>query len=180
MILWPDYRTWFEENYNKRVLELLEQGATECNGGPLLRPTDVRYPKQAPWRAEWAIIYPDGKYFRVKELFRPVKNSRKVVGKHGERECFCFHYGNAHPELDPKGYPKTDRASGPPPADLRIDLHADQKPHIHVGTVEHIYQERVTGIKIADSGMFDFLAAVVEHRKSGKPLTDILQIAVLP
>jgi hypothetical protein len=183
MMWWEAYVRWFTEHYDALSPDLIEVGAVECNGGPSLRTTDARFPRSAPWRAEWAVIYPDGYYFRVKECFKPIG---AASSRPGEREHFSFHYGRAHPELDRQGYPKTQPSTNPPDADLRIDIDSRPdidgrlRPHIHVGSREHLWQNRVQGYDIEKASMVDFLIAVRQHRKTKEALTDLLKITVLP
>lgn len=174
MTQWPLYLKRFQEEYDRLKGDLLEVDSVECRGGPLIRATDKRYPNEAPWRIDWAVIYPNGKYFRVKESFRRYGSPSGS----GRREHLSFHYGKPHPEFDALGYPKSRPADNPPVADLRIDIDKDLKPHIHVKSIEHIYQDRVVGYDIENADMIVFLEAVIQHRKNGVPLTELLKIEV--
>jgi hypothetical protein len=176
MIRWPEYLKRFEEQYDALKNDLLKPGAIECNGGPVLRPSLIRGSQQAPWKAEWAVLFPDGNYFRVKECF-----NRKGYPNSGAgiREHFSFHYGKAHPNLSPDGYPDT-RAKDTPVADLRIDTDFHRDPHIHVNSEEHLTQNRVIGYSIQDADMFKFLEAVRDHRKNKDAITELLNIKVIP
>jgi len=176
MIRWPEYRKWFEEHYDALKDDLLEPGSVECNGGPLLRATPKPLPPRAPWKAEWGVIFKDGNYFRVKECFNVLGYPHAGAGI---REHFSFHYGKAHTRLHTDGYPQM-RLSDTPVADLRIDTDKHRDPHIHVNSIDHITQDRVSGYSIKSADMFVFLEAVREHRKTKAPLTDILKIKVLP
>ncbi len=167
---------WFEEHYDAIAPIFLLDAAYECNGGPTLTCTDPNHPRSAPWKAEWAVVFSDGKYFRVKECFKRLPAPHKG---YGEREHFSFHYGNRHPEDDARGFPKTAPRDQPPDADLRIDIDSRLVEHIHVGTKEHISQRRVKGLTIRDANLFTFLEAVLEHRQTGTPLVDLLQIQVV-
>lgn len=174
MIRWEDYLKWFSDHYDVLKHDLLSPGSIECNGGPVLTPR--ARPAQAPWKAEWAAKFADGKYFRVKECFNRMGYPNSGAGV---REHFSFHYGQAHPNLDSEGYPET-RAADTPVADLRIDLDKHLDPHIHVNSLEHIPQHRVSGYSIRDADMFHFLKAVADHRRTEEPLTALLKIRVLP
>jgi hypothetical protein len=175
MTVWTSYFRWFQERYDAIKDDFLKDGATEC--GPVLKPTEPHHPKSAPWRADWAVKFPDGKYFRVKESYKRLTVYPNVGN--GEREHFSFHYGLAHKDLDARGFPKSNPAAKPPVADLRVDIDKDLRPHIHVGSVKHIYQDHVEGYVIKDADMFAFLEAVREHRQTKKPLTELLNIKVL-
>jgi hypothetical protein len=171
---WESYKTWFTQRYDKIVSDLLEPGAVECNGGPIVTPTVAWFPKEAPWRTDWAIIFTDGKYVRVKESYR-----RDGSPGSGVREHFSFHYGVAHPEMDARGFPKSNPKDNPPIADLRIDIDKSLIPHIHVNSPEHLGQAQVEGFSIQDAEMFEFLEAVRDHRKTGDALTDLLKIRLI-
>jgi hypothetical protein len=175
MTQWPLYLKRFQEEYEHLKGDLLELGSVECRGGPLVKPTDMRHPNEAPWRVDWAVVYPNGKYFRVKESFRRYGFPQGS----GKREHFSFHYGVPHPDCDARGFPKSRPDDNPPLADLRIDLDKDLKPHIHVHSGEHIYQDRVVGFDIENADKVLFLEAVIQHRKTGVPLTELLKIKVL-
>jgi hypothetical protein len=174
MISWGDYSSWFRSQYVLLTPELLEPGSIECNNGPTLGATSQ--PRQAPWIVDWAVIFKDGKYFRVKESFRRLGYPNSG---YGERQHFSYHYGLAHPTLDSAGFPGTDGPSIPN-ADLRIDLDKNRKPHIHINSPAHIEQHRVQGYSIKDADMIQFLKAVIEHRKSNVALRQLLNIRVLP
>lgn len=174
MIRWEDYLKQFTEGYDTLKPRLLESGSKECNGGPILTPRLTPKP-EAPWKAEWAVIFLDGKYFRVKECFNRKGYPHSGAG---EREHFSFHYGKAHQNLDTDGYPDI-RAADTPVADLRIDLDRNRMPHIHINSEEHIPENRVSGYSIRDASMFQFLEAVAEHRRTKEPLTALLRITVL-
>lgn len=174
MVRWFEYQKWFSEHYDLLKNDLLEPGSIECNNGPII--TAKGQPKQAPWVAEWAVIFSDRKYFRVKECFNRMGHPHSGAGY---REHCSFHYGSAHPKLDPEGYPET-RAADTPDADLRIDIDK-HNPHIHVGSPLHIPQSRVDGYSIQDADMMQFLRAVIEHRRSPhRALTELLGITVRP
>jgi hypothetical protein len=126
---------------------------------------------------DWAVIFSDGKYFRVKESFKPIGYASSRVG---EREHFSFHYGTAHPQLDPRGYPHTKPNMNPPAADLRVDIDKNLIPHIHVGPENHLLQNRVQGYDIRNASVADFLEAVRQHRKTpAESLTKLLNITIV-
>lgn len=174
MMFWRDYVDWFTGHYDVLKVDLLEQGSMEC--GPILEAKDRKYPASAPFGMDWAIIYSDGKYLRVKEAYN--RMGRPNIGA-GVREHFSYHYGVAHPERNADGFPLT-QAPNTPAAELRIDMDRRRDPHIHLNSEEHIPQERVQGYSIKDADMIEFLKAVAKHRQTKEPLPKLLNITVLP
>jgi hypothetical protein len=163
MILWAEYVKWFTGHYDVLKLDLLEA-------------KDRRFPASAPFGVDWAVLFEDGNYFRVKETFN--RMGRPRVGM-GVREHFSYHYGRAHPNVDAEGFPLTQEHDTPV-ANLRIDVDRRLDPHIHVNSTDHIPQTRVSGYTIRDADMIAFLKAVIRHRKTKEPLHEILQITILP
>ena len=173
MILWQAYLNSVTRQYDLLKGDLLEPGHVEI--GPILQSKDRRFPASAPFGMDWAVIYADGKYFRVKEAYN--RSGPPVIGA-GVRATFSFHYGGACSRCDSDGFPLT-RESDTPHADLRIDLDW-LGPHIHVNSPEHIPQDRVQGYSIRDADVVQFLRAVAKHRKTGEPLPNLLGIKVVP
>jgi len=173
MILWQAYLNLIQTQYELLKGELHEPDHVEI--GPILEAKDRKFPASAPFGMDWAVIYSDGKYFRVKESYN--RCSLPSIGA-GRRAHFSFHYGGACPRRDSEGFPLTQEPDTPH-ADLRIDLDY-RGPHIHVGTPEHIPQDRVKGYTIQDAAVEMFLRAVAKHRKTGESLTDLLGIKVIP
>jgi len=176
MVSWVRYSREFSEQYDLLKADLLEPGCRECCGGPTLKATDTNYPEAAPFRSEWGIVFSDGYYFRVYESFARMGAPNTGLGK---RRHFSFHYGKASDKLDFDGFPEV-RKPDTPVADLRIDLDRHNKPHIHLLSPDHIYQDEVCGYSIQDADMFSFLRAVIEHRRAAKTLPELLGIEVLP
>jgi hypothetical protein len=174
MIRWAAYSEWFRDHYDVLKYDLLEPGCIEI--GPILEPKDRRFPRQAPFGADWAVLYDDGYYFRVKEAFNRMGRPQSGMGL---REHFSYHYGRAHPRVDAEGFPLTQEPDTPF-AELRIDVDRRLDPHIHVNSPDHITQDRVHGYSIKDADMIAFLRAVVTHRKSKEPLHKLLGITILP
>ncbi len=171
-MLWQTYLDWFTQQYDLVIGDLQEPNHIEI--GPFLDATDQRYKDAAPFGMDWAIIYPDGKYFRVKEAY--YRERRSTTGA-GVRTNFSFHYGVANTNCDPEGFPIIRHPDTPRP-DLRIDLDARSGPHIHLPTEDHIPQSRVDGYSISNADAFQFLRSVIKHRKSQIPLRDLLGIKV--
>jgi hypothetical protein len=174
MMFWGAYTHWFQIHYDVLKVDLLESGSQEC--GPILEAKDRKYPASAPFGVDWAVIYGDGKYFRVKEAWNRV--GHPPIGG-GVRSHFSYHYGDAHPRRDADGFPLTQEPDTPD-ADLRIDMDSTLVPHIHINSPDHIPQNRVQGYSISDASMVDFLRAVIRHRKTQEPLHDLLKITVIP
>jgi hypothetical protein len=119
---------------------------------------------------DWAVLFNDGYFVRVKETYRPLPKSEA-----GERDHLSYHYGLAHAAKDSRGIP---RIQGAPKPVLRIDVDR-HPPHIHMNGEDHIEQARVKGYIIKDADMVNFLRAVIEHRKTRTiPLGDLLNISV--
>lgn len=167
MIRWKAYSEKFAAEYAALSGALLEHGSAEC--GPYLRGTGK--PGQAPWLLDWAVIFEDNNYVRVKESFRRCGYPDSGLG---ERQHFSYHYGPAHAGRDAQGFPET---RGAPSAMIRIDEDR-QGPHLHLDNENHIPQDRVDGYVIRDANMVDFLQAVIAHRKSGQSLVDLLHLTV--
>jgi hypothetical protein len=124
-------------------------------------------PAMPPWIMDWAVLYPDGMHFRVKETYRP---ALPPLSAHGERLHFCYQYG-ATTGTDRKGMPHTLSD-----ADTVIRLDQDQfGPHMHYKNKNHVKQEALTGkLILADAEVFAFIEAVETHRMSGSSFEDIL------
>jgi hypothetical protein len=172
MISWSQYVKDFTELYDSLKTELLETGCVEC--GPFLQPKERKYPASAPFGVDWAVIYQDGHYFRVKESFNRMGRPQAGLGK---REHFSYHYGVAHTDQDADGFPLTQDPATPP-AHLRVDVDGRLDPHIHILTEDHIPQARVSGYSIANADIETFLQAVAKHRKDGTPVHELLGIKV--
>jgi len=166
MIRWNEYLAQFKADYDILKGELLEAGCTECC--PFLGAT--QRPMTAPWTMDWAVLFNDGYYVRIKENYRALPKSNA-----GERDHFSYHYGLQHTVKDSRGIPKTQ---GAPKPVLRIDVDRNP-PHIHMNGEDHIEQARVKGYIIKNADLVQFLRAVIEHRKSKtKSLADLLNISV--
>jgi hypothetical protein len=160
-----EYEAWFEGECNKLTLE---PGFTVV--GPF---TDaLGAPDSPPWRSDFAIIYPDGMYVRIGEDYRPLP---KRHGGGGCREYFRFHYGPCTDERDEDGFPPHSKAF-----ELRIDIDRRNKRHIHYMNRGHIPEARLPGLDFERIDPFEFIRAVEEHRKSRKPLHEILGFNVEP
>lgn len=173
MILWRAYLQDFTEKYDSLKGDLLEVGHVEV--GPILAPKDRKFPASAPFGVDWAVIFADGKYFRVKEAYN--RSGPPRIGS-GIRGTFSFHYGMADLKRDPQGFPIFGKL-GTPPADIRIDWHPPG-PHIHLHGEDHIPQDRVQGYSIVDADFTSFVEAVAKHRRTYEPIQDLLGIKVIP
>jgi hypothetical protein len=175
MISWEQYAREFTKHYDELKVELLEPESIECNGGPVVKATDRKHPRSAPFRVEWGVIFKEGKYFRVYECYERMGSPNSGLGN---RNHFSFHYGVASTEIDFDGFPEI-RKPETPVADLRIDIDRHNKPHIHLNSVDHIPQSQIGGYSIRDADMIQFLQAVISHRKTKAPLHELLGIKVL-
>ncbi len=167
MIRWRQYVDDFTKHYDAVKGRLLESDSKEC--GPFLIATQK--PEEAPWHLDWAVLFSNGYYMRVTESYRRL--GRPTPG-FGERHYFSYHYGEPREDVDQKGFPLTLNA---PNAILRVD-NDPYGPHIHAGSPEHIYQDRVEGFAILTAEWPEFLEAVIEHRAKNRPLVDLLNITI--
>ena len=141
--------------------------------GPFCTPTTTT-PNTAPWQMEWCVLFPDRMYLVVRENWWDVKGERRRIGY---RKDFAFHYGPANPKRNHDGIPVRDNKKFP--AVLRID--SDHKgPHLHFNGEDHILQARVLNLSISQVDVFDFVRAVLKHRRSGKGFDRILGFEILP
>jgi hypothetical protein len=160
-----EYEAWFEGECNKLILE---PGLTLV--GPF---TDAcGNPGSAPWNSDFAIIYPDGMYIRVGEYYRQLP---KADGGGGCRHYFKFHYGSCADTRDSDGFPVFSEEF-----ELRIDVDRWHKRHIHYMNEDHIPEVRLPGLDFERIDPFEFIRAVEEHRKSSKPLHEILGFKMEP
>jgi hypothetical protein len=124
-----------------------------------------------PWSFDLVITYPDRMYLRVGERYRPLP---KNLGGGGRLQHFSYHYGPDNGEKDEDGFPKRiDECV------LRIDIDWHSK-HAHYGGEDHIAECRLRGLNFSDITPFEFIRAIEEHRKTSKPLHEILGFEVLP
>jgi hypothetical protein len=63
--------------------------------GPLHSHTKL--PFSIPWKMDWAILFPDGKYAYAKERWYLATVSAPINANCGYRQHFSFHYGMANP-----------------------------------------------------------------------------------
>lgn len=160
-----EYEAWFEGECNKLTID---PGFTVV--GPF---TDaLGNPDSAPWRSDFAIVYPNGMYIRVSENYRPLP---KRHGGGGCLELFSYHYGPCTTARDSDGFPLFSKRF-----ELRIDTDRRHKRHIHYLKKNHIPEARLTGLDFDSIDPFEFIRAVEEHRKSLKPLHEILGFNVEP
>jgi hypothetical protein len=158
----------------ERASIAFEPGVTEI--GPLHNPTIL--PGSPPWNMDWLIRFPGRKYAYIYERWFPLRTPSRGGATRGQRRAFSFHYGTLGPLTRRNGFPAIDKANHP--AIIRIDL--DNKgPHLHFhGELPHIPQEKVKGMSIEDVDPFDFVRAVLEHRRSQADFDDIMNFTVIP
>jgi hypothetical protein len=134
--------------------------------------TPLGNPDSSPWDSGFAIIYPNGMYLRVAEYYRQLP---KIAGGGGCLEILSYHYGPCTEERDEDGFPILSKI-----AELRIDIDPRNGRHIHYENEDHIPEDRLTGLDFESIAPSEFILAVEEHRKSSKPLCEILGFKVEP
>jgi len=163
---YAEYEAWFRQKYDQVSLE---PGCVEI--GPFLDPTPRDKP---PWKLDWCVRFPDGKYLQIKERWfpRPIR-----LGGRGYRKHFSFHYGEANCIYDSEGVPL--KGGDAYPTIIRIDDDA-YGPHLHFNGEDHIIPNRVKGLAIPDAELFDFFSAVAECRASGRAFDKTMKFKVAP
>ncbi len=125
-----------------------------------------------PWTMQFGIIYPDDMYIRIYEHYRSLS---KGEGGGGRLQYLSYHYGPSSSDRDEDGFPvKVDEFV------LRIDIDERSKRHAHYGGEDHIPDQRLIGLDFDSITPFDFIKAVMAHRKTTKPLHEILGFEVAP
>jgi hypothetical protein len=111
-------------------------------------------------------------YIRVDEFYRqlPMKE-----GGGGCLEILSYHYGPCSKERDERGFPLQLKSF-----EIRIDIDLRNGRHIHYKNENHIPEARLPGLDFDSIAPFEFIRAVEEHRKSMKPLPEILGFNVEP
>lgn len=156
---------WFKEGCSKYPLK---SGLTIV--GPITY--SLRNPDSPPWRSAFAVIYPDDMHIHLAEYYRQLPKSK---GSGGCLEILSYHYGPCRTERDEDGFPLlSDRF------ELRIDIDHRNGRHIHYMNEDHIPEARLPGLDFDSIDPFKFIRAVEEHRKSSKPLHEILGFNVEP
>jgi len=158
-MIFSEYELWFQNLYNQFSLE---RGAQEI--GPLLRQTVA--PAQHFWNLDWGILFPDAMHLRLKETYCP---RALAHGGGGARTQFSFHYGTTPASFGPDGFPVPKLST----ATIRLD-HDKHGPHAHFSGQNHIKQNRIQGLQLDSIEMFVFLNGVVEHRKTHRPIEEVL------
>jgi len=126
---------------------------------------------------DWAVFFPDNTFAYVYERWIQLPGPLASIGKKGHRQHFSFHYGFANSLRDKRGIPKRDNVHYP--AVIRIDLDKFN-PHLHYLGENHVQQDRVVGMTIANADPFTFMRAVLEHRKTRVDFHEILKFEVIP
>lgn len=117
------------------------------------------------WQIETFFRFADGSHIRVWELYD------KVAGLQLSRRLqWAYHYGpvtrtNAH----------GDAIHGNPDDPLTIRIDTCDGLHLHFETREpHYEQARVLNLQLEEVDWITFVSSVAKHRKTGKPLNNIL------
>jgi hypothetical protein len=118
------------------------------------------------WMFDWVLVFPDDKkYVRIRE------SHDKVAGLALSRRLgFVLHYGPiVHQDADGNIIWQSHD-----PVDIRID-NSPRPVHMHYQAPDpHHVQENVKGLTLESLDMLTFVRAVFQHRKSGKPLNEVL------
>lgn len=160
-----EYEAWFERERNNLSLE---PGFTIV----VLPVSALGNPDSSPWRSDFAVIYRDQMYVRVSEYYRQLPECN---GGGGCLQYFSYHYGPCTDDRDSKGFPIFSEKF-----ELRIDIDRRCGRHIHYMKESHIPEARLPGLDFDSIDPFEFIRAVEEHRKSLKPLHEILGFKVEP
>jgi hypothetical protein len=117
------------------------------------------------WQVEMIVDFKDRKHIRIWESYDKIAGlmiSRKVQ--------WAYHYGHTE-SVDTFG--RALRGSPDDPLELRIDTCSGL--HMHYQAREpHYAQEEIGGLDLQRVEAFSFIRAVLKHRKTGKPFTNIL------
>jgi hypothetical protein len=160
-----EYEAWFHGECTKPAREL---------GFPFVGPftSALGQPDSPPWDSDFAIIFPDDKYVRVGEYYRPLPRKE---GGGGCLQDLAYHYGPCSKNRDEDGFPNQMKK-----CDLRIDIDRRYQRHIHYMNEDHIPESRLLGLYFDNIDPFRFIRAVDRHRASGEPLQEILGFKVEP
>jgi hypothetical protein len=124
------------------------------------------------WTFRWVFTFRDRKYLQLREHY-----TKKAGLMHSERSLMAFHYGAIVSE-GADGLP-TYRPDDP--VDIRIDNVHGTGAHLHYGTPQpHHYQESVKDLDLAGLEMITFIKAIFRHRKSSRPIHDVLHFRLRP
>lgn len=117
------------------------------------------------WTVRGYLTFTDSKYIRIWEHYR-----KKAGMQDSYRARFVFHYGMCL-KFDQD---KTPLYESSDPVDIRIDdVHGPV--HIHyAGPNPHYPQDQVKGLDLDSVDMFTFITGILKHRKTAKPLSDLL------
>jgi hypothetical protein len=161
-----EYERWLEERVANASFE---DGCVHI--GPWATPTVT--PNKPPWDLEWVILFKGDYYLRLVEHWY---RRGSHLGGGGYRKTFSFHYGPTNPNRNAEGVPLPSDLY---PAVLRIDDDDDWRgAHLHFDGENHIIQARVKNLRISDVDLFDFIEAVLEHRRTGKRFDEIMDFEV--
>ena len=157
-----EYQAWFEGECDRITL-----GSGFTLIGPFL---DCLGDDSPPWEMDFAIMYQDGMFIRIAETYDPLPKS---VGGGGRIRHLSYHYGRHNGAYKADTTPAFSRQ-----CDLRIDIAPHYGRHIHYNNEDHIVEARIQGLDFDAMDPFKFIRAVEEHRKTSKPLHEILGFEV--
>jgi hypothetical protein len=154
---YPSFKRRFDQAYANLKLppECIEQ-----------KPPTVTNVRLFSWTFDWVLIFnDDNKYLRVRE------SHDKVAGLLMSRRLgFAFHYG----PIVKQGASGDIIRESTDPVDIRIDK---SRGHVHMhyqAPGPHYTQEKVKGLTLDSVDMLRFVRAVLQHRQSGKSISEIL------
>ena len=157
------YKRWFEGEHD--ALDL----PADC-AEPL---PPLAYSNQYTWTVEWYLVFANDPkvYIRIFEHF-----ARRSHLQLSQRTQFAYNYAPIT-RSDSRGIPAYRPDD---PIFVRIDNIA-RPPHLHPeeDPTQHIPQERIEGLVLADLDLFDFVKASLKHRQNGKPMTRQLRYRVV-
>jgi hypothetical protein len=125
------------------------------------------------WTVEWVLKFDDRKHMRLREHYT------KIAGlDDSRRKLFSFHYG----ETVAEEHDGTPISRHDDPVDIRIDNAITGIPHLHYGLPgPHHQQASIKGkLDLGAVGMFEFVKAILRHRKSRASIEDVLHFRVRP
>jgi hypothetical protein len=122
------------------------------------------------WTVEAFFQFVNRKHVRLWEShakFAGLQESRKIQ--------WAYHYG---PTQSSDEAAELEQGAPDDPVDIRIDTCSGL--HLHYGTREpHYDQSRIVGLKLDEIQAWDFVRAVLKHRKSGEKLAAILRFKIV-
>lgn len=117
-------------------------------------------------------MYQDGMYIRIGETYRALSRSE---GGGGRLHHLSYQYGRHKGGFKADGFPALVNE-----CEIRVDIDSTHLRHIHYQGDDHIPESRLPGLDFGAIDPFKFILAVEEHRKTSRPLHEILGFTVEP